>query len=36
MIKLELQMSSIGEEIAKNKSRTVEKHISGYCINKQA
>ncbi|MCP4145504.1 MAG: hypothetical protein GY752_09505 [bacterium] len=36
MIKLELEMTSVGQEIAKNKIRTVEKHNSGYCINKQA
>ncbi len=36
MIKLELEMTSVGKKIAKNKIRTVEKHNSGYCINKRA
>lgn len=36
MIKLELEMTSVGEKIANNKIRTVEKNNSGYCINKRA
>lgn len=36
MIKLELQMASVGKKIAETKARTVEKNSSGYCINKRA